>query len=333
MTRKAIKLAWIENANARTICLKRRKEGLVKKLKELTILCSINVCMIMFSPNEAEPMVWPSAEKARGLLADFNALSEVEKTKKQTSLESFMKEKIKKVHEQIMKTRKKNISYAIDHLMVKLHRGGGIHDLNLSEIYDLISFLRDNIILYRKMLGFAQYPLLQDPPVQPQFEEFTTTTTTNDVFVRSGQEDERAWKTDEAENMISIGNAIKENQSHYLIDQWFFPSPQQPNPRIHQQIQMGAVCYNNSISETANMEMEPVGTSMITFHGLFGSVSQPLQNHNVDDNAAVAISQPIQNPFNFMSHEELPPPNEEDNDDVTLFDMNKVWPHINNNHM
>ncbi|XP_023634257.1 agamous-like MADS-box protein AGL104 [Capsella rubella] len=69
-----VKLAWVENNKARAIFFRRRSEGVLKKVKELTILCDILACLIIFSPNDAEPMVWPSVETARGLLDNFFSL-------------------------------------------------------------------------------------------------------------------------------------------------------------------------------------------------------------------------------------------------------------------
>ncbi|CAL9222189.1 unnamed protein product [Arabidopsis halleri] len=348
MGRKKIKLAWVENDNSRAISLKKRREGLVKKIKELSILCDIKVCMTMFSPYEVEPLVWPSVEKARDVLDGFFALPEIEKKKKETSLESYLKEKTKKVHEKMMKTHKKNMNYAIAQLMVQLHHGRKIHDLNLSEIYALISFSKDNIIRYRKELDFVQYPSLRDPPVPPfevQFEEFMTTT--NDVFVRKGQEDERVWKTDEVGKRISIGTAVKGNQTYYLLDKWVFPSSESPNPRTHHQIEMDVVSHKKnsndipnqgkSINKNPTLETVPVGASMITFNGLVGT-----RELGVKEEGSIVNNGDLQ--FHRRSNtttindriRKEPSRNgttvREDNDGVTSFDMSKVWPSINNNH-
>ncbi|XP_019096769.1 PREDICTED: floral homeotic protein PMADS 1-like [Camelina sativa] len=283
MARKKIKLAWIENDNSRVIRSKKRREGLLKKIEEVTILCDVKACIIMFSPEEDYPMVWPSLKQVRDLLDDFFALPEIEKKKKETSLQSYLKEKTKKVHEQLMKTHKKNQNYAIDQMMLQLHRGRSIADLDLNEIYALISFSKDNVMLHRKKLHFVQHSPLRDPPdplFERKFEEFETTT--NGVFARGRQEDERAWNTNEAMKEININAAIPGNQqSCYLIDQWF---PFQ----------------GNNIN---GLEMEPIGAPVISFHGLVGSVSQPLQHHNTNNNPTMAMSQPNQCPFDFMNPE------------------------------
>ncbi|ESQ48862.1 hypothetical protein EUTSA_v10021945mg, partial [Eutrema salsugineum] len=222
MPRKKIRLTLVANENKRATSLRKRKLGLVKKVRELTILCDVKACLIIFSPNDAEPMVWPSVEAARDLLDDYFALPEFEKKQNETTLESYLKEKTRKVHEQLTEIKKKNTEQVIDQLMVQLSSGRRMDDLNLSEIYQLLSFLKGAIMNFRKRLSFLQQPPLYDPPMHPfetQSEELIRTNA-NDVFmVGSGQDYERAENTDEGDKVLSIGT-VRENQSYYLMDKW-----------------------------------------------------------------------------------------------------------------
>lgn len=305
MPRKKVKLAWVENDQSREISLKKRSIGLMKKVKELTILCDVNACMIVFSPDEVEPMVWPSLETAYDLLDDFFALPEIEKKKKETSLDSYLKEKTKKNHDQLMKTHKKNMGYVIDQLMVQLKHGRRTVDLNLSEIYALLSFSRDNIIHCRKKLDFVQYPPLRDPPMS-----------LSDVFVEVDYEDERAWKTDEVAKRFSINAAVRGNQSHYLTDNFFLTSPEPPKPTTYSQIMMDMVSNNQNSNlrnyfsyqgscstESPNLEMEPVWPPLMTFHDVVGSTSQPVHDHIMINNPSIAKIPPRRYPFDSMSCE------------------------------
>nr|AAD17410.1 hypothetical protein [Arabidopsis thaliana] len=304
------------------------------------ILCAVKACIIMFSPHEVEPMVWPSFEKARDLLDGFFALPDIKKKKKQMSLEMYLKEKTKKVHEQFMKTQRKHMDHVTDQLMVELHRGRRLDDLDLSEINALISFSRENIILLRKELEFVQHSPLGDPRVPPfeaQFEELTTIA--NDVFVRGGQVDERAWKNYEATKRRTY-QPIEINLPNHIL-------------------------YEGSSSNGCpNLDIEQVRVPAMTFHGLVGSASQQLQHHNIINTPTIDMCEPRQHPFDFMScelrvkeegstikngdsqyHEgsnnravndgirQEPPPNgtiigqsngEEGNANVTSFDINKV---------
>ncbi|XP_010445462.1 PREDICTED: agamous-like MADS-box protein AGL92 [Camelina sativa] len=265
-----LKLAWVENDKARAIILKRRKEGLLKKVKELSILCDIWVCLIIFCPNEAEPVVWPSAERARGLVNDFFALPKFVQKKKETDVESFLKEKTNAVRKQLMKSSKKTKEYVTDELMLRLQHGRGIEDLNLSEIYALLSYSKEKIILCRKNSDFMQFSPLRDPPVLPfEVQAKQLTITTNDFFVGGGQDDDKAE---------------------------FDPQP----------LEHVSYCpYQGSSSNgNASLEMEPIYPSVMRFHGLVGSASQQLQHLNINNNPIMAMNQPKQYLFDFMSHKQ-----------------------------
>ncbi|EOA29142.1 hypothetical protein CARUB_v10025411mg [Capsella rubella] len=160
-----VKLAWVENNKARAMIFKRKSEGLLKQVKELTILCDIWACLIIFSPYEAEPVVWPCVKTVRGLLKNFFAKPLLEQKKKQTCLKSYLKEKIKTIHKNLMKSQQKNKEYVTEQLMIQLHHGRRISDLNLSEIYQLLAFSKDKIILGRLELDFMEFAPLRDPPV------------------------------------------------------------------------------------------------------------------------------------------------------------------------
>lgn len=319
MTRKKVKLAWVANESSRVISLKKRRLGLVKKARELTILCDVKGCMIIFSPNEAEPTVWPSAEAARDLLDDFFALPEIEKKKKEMTLESYLKEKTGKVQEQWRKSHTKNTEHVINQLMMQLHHGRAFVDLNLNEIHKLLSFSKDKIMLLRKRLDSVEHLPLRDPPVHPfeaQSKEYPKITK-NNVFVIGGSQDDRLGKNDEAMQRVNIGSLLRDNQSHYLMDKWFPASTddrlnsrihqratiEDPNPRSYLPYQGSYLPYQGSSSNgNPNWEMEPIGPPVMTFSDLLVSVSQPLQqHHNMSNNPIMDISQPRQYPFDFMN--------------------------------
>ncbi|KAL6553579.1 hypothetical protein OROGR_007421 [Orobanche gracilis] len=50
MGRKKLPIGRIENAAARQVTYAKRRDGIVKKAKELSVLCDTDVAIIMFSP-------------------------------------------------------------------------------------------------------------------------------------------------------------------------------------------------------------------------------------------------------------------------------------------
>ncbi|KAM0933721.1 putative transcription factor MADS-type1 family [Dioscorea sansibarensis] len=109
MARRKVKLSWIANDSARKATLKKRRKGLMKKTKELSVLCDVKACAIVYSPDEYRPEVWPpEPESAMSVLSRFKSLPEMEKSKKMLNQEGFLRQRISKLHEQSQKLEKDN---------------------------------------------------------------------------------------------------------------------------------------------------------------------------------------------------------------------------------
>ena len=78
MTRKKVKLAYISNDSARKATFKKRKKGLMKKVSELSTLCGIEACAIVYSPYDAQPEVWPSPITVQLMLSQFKNMPKME---------------------------------------------------------------------------------------------------------------------------------------------------------------------------------------------------------------------------------------------------------------
>ncbi|MBA0880711.1 hypothetical protein Goshw_025403 [Gossypium schwendimanii] len=57
MIRKKVKLSYITNDSSRKANYKKRKKGLMRKMSELSTLCGIGACAIMYSPYESQTEV------------------------------------------------------------------------------------------------------------------------------------------------------------------------------------------------------------------------------------------------------------------------------------
>nr|AJB29206.1 MADS28 [Erycina pusilla]AJP36911.1 MADS-box protein 28 [Erycina pusilla] len=108
MARKKVKLEWIANDSARRATFKKRRKGLVKKVEELSTLCDVKACLIVYAPSESQPEVWPSPQEANRVLAKLRRLPEMEQSKKMMNQEGFMRQRIAKLQEQIRKQEREN---------------------------------------------------------------------------------------------------------------------------------------------------------------------------------------------------------------------------------
>lgn len=117
MTRKKVKLAFIINDSARKATFKKRKKGLMKKVSELSTLCGIDACAIIYSPYDPQPEVWPSPLGVQRVLSKFRRMPELEQSKKMVNQESFLRQRIQKAKDQLTKQRKDNREKEMTQLM------------------------------------------------------------------------------------------------------------------------------------------------------------------------------------------------------------------------
>ncbi|KAJ4706292.1 agamous-like MADS-box protein AGL80 [Melia azedarach] len=148
MTRKKVKLAYIPSDSARKATFKKRKKGLMKKVSELSTLCGIEACAIIFSPFDGEPEIWPSPVSVRHMLSQFKNMPKMEQSKKMVNQDSFLKQRIARANEQLKRQRKDNREKEITKVMFKgLTTVGKLlqQDLNMLDLNDLGWIVEQNL--------------------------------------------------------------------------------------------------------------------------------------------------------------------------------------------
>uniref|UniRef100_A0A7N0U7S7 MADS-box domain-containing protein n=1 Tax=Kalanchoe fedtschenkoi TaxID=63787 RepID=A0A7N0U7S7_KALFE len=138
MTRQKVKLAFITNDSARKATYKKRKRGLIKKVNELSTLCGVDACAVIYSPYETQPEVWPpSAVGVQRVLAQFRRMPEMEQSKKMVNQETFLRQRIVKTKEQLKKQLKDNREKEVTEVMFQCLTGKGMANLNMMDLNDL----------------------------------------------------------------------------------------------------------------------------------------------------------------------------------------------------
>ncbi|VVA31257.1 PREDICTED: agamous MADS-box [Prunus dulcis] len=145
MTRKKVKLAWITNDSARKTSFRKRKEGLLKKLSELSILCDVSGFAIIYGPDDKEPVVWPSRPIAEELLARFQRIPEVDRCKKMMNQETYLDDRLAKLKEQLTKTHRKNKEMEMNIIMSQIQEGKPLNEFGTCELTCLVLFLEEKI--------------------------------------------------------------------------------------------------------------------------------------------------------------------------------------------
>ncbi|XP_058766253.1 agamous-like MADS-box protein AGL80 [Vicia villosa] len=146
MTRKKVNLAYITNDSKRRGTFMKRKNGLIKKIDEISTLCGIEACAVIFGENDPQPEVWPSPQGVQNVLSRFKRLPEVEQSKKMLNQESFLKQKIEKAQEQLNKQKIDNKRKEMTHLMFQCLDAGQIFEsVNMNDLNDLSWLIDQNL--------------------------------------------------------------------------------------------------------------------------------------------------------------------------------------------
>ncbi|KAM0040669.1 putative transcription factor MADS-type1 family [Helianthus debilis subsp. tardiflorus] len=97
MPRNKVKIALIKD-KARKNSFMKIKEYLKDKLKEVSILCSIEACVIMYSSYEPQLEMWPEDKNAfQNVLNAILMKSPMERSKFLLKQDSYIKERISKI--------------------------------------------------------------------------------------------------------------------------------------------------------------------------------------------------------------------------------------------
>ncbi|KAK1559087.1 hypothetical protein Q3G72_010589 [Acer saccharum] len=175
MTRKKVTLEWIVNDTSRKSSLRNRRNGLLQKVNELSILCDVGVSIIIYSPGDRQPMMHPSPSKVQEILAIFNNMPEIERNKKKTNQDTYLTERVKKVREQIEKHQRKHKEIEFNNLMQYVYQGNGLDELNETDLQYLLFFVEekrkeiDKRVEYCQRSPLSPGSLLAAPPPPPAF--------------------------------------------------------------------------------------------------------------------------------------------------------------------
>lgn len=104
-----MKLAFIAHDASRKATYNKRKNGILKKVSELSILCGVPACAIIYGDNMSKPDLWPpSPISVRRVVSKFLEMPMMEQGKKMVNQEAFLQQRVSKAEEQLKKHKKDN---------------------------------------------------------------------------------------------------------------------------------------------------------------------------------------------------------------------------------
>ncbi|WOG89732.1 hypothetical protein DCAR_0208970 [Daucus carota subsp. sativus] len=220
MTRKKVKLAFISNDATRKATYKKRKKGLMKKVEELSTLCGIDACAIIYSPYDEQPDVWPDIAGVERVVEKFKSMPEMQQSRKMLNQESFTRQRIAKTNEQLKKQLRDNREKEMTEVMSQCLTGQlGLHNLTLPDLNDL-GFLVDQKLqeINKKMNEISLQEATQQEPVvipeeAPQQQQVVPTTVSDNVGLLAGGVVE--------EQRLDIAGGSSDVDAYGLVPQWF----------------------------------------------------------------------------------------------------------------
>ncbi|KAK1550622.1 hypothetical protein Q3G72_027019 [Acer saccharum] len=137
MTRRKVKLCYITDDSTRKTCFKKRKKGLLKKVCELSTLCGIDACAIIYSPYNNQPDVWPSHHGVQRIVSQFQRMPEMEQSKRMMDQDSFLKQRIMKSNDQLIKQRRDNREKEMTEVMFQMLVGRSLQPFDMIDLNDV----------------------------------------------------------------------------------------------------------------------------------------------------------------------------------------------------
>uniref|UniRef100_A0A7N0U774 MADS-box domain-containing protein n=1 Tax=Kalanchoe fedtschenkoi TaxID=63787 RepID=A0A7N0U774_KALFE len=136
MARRPVR--FIQNHSARKATYKKRSTNLIKKLDELTTLCGVVACCVIYSPGSDQPLVWPqSQEQVRRVLTDYRSQPQAVKTRSTSTAVSLLQQQIARQREKLEKQRKENREKEMTEVMFQGLTGKNLPFMNLYDLNDL----------------------------------------------------------------------------------------------------------------------------------------------------------------------------------------------------
>ncbi|XP_049358845.1 MADS-box transcription factor PHERES 2-like [Solanum verrucosum] len=124
--------------DVRNSILDRRVTSLFKKAEELSILCDIEIAIIIFRPGSIQPIAWKSASLAQDVLTRYLSCEANERIKNFVKHETYLQRKAEKKEKQISKLEKMNEEKEMELLFNQLVEGKSINELDARQIKGLL---------------------------------------------------------------------------------------------------------------------------------------------------------------------------------------------------
>ncbi|XP_021844145.1 agamous-like MADS-box protein AGL80 [Spinacia oleracea] len=117
MDRKKVNITYIENYFDRRATCARRAQGLIKKTREISVLCGIDACAIVYGQDGKKPIVWPSSKaEVTRIFSNYERKSQVNQSERFLNQKTFLDQSVKKAEEKLKKIQKSKREIKMENL-------------------------------------------------------------------------------------------------------------------------------------------------------------------------------------------------------------------------
>lgn len=127
----------------RKASFKKRTNGLVKKVVEVSTLCGVDACVVVHSEDNMLAQVWPSRERALQVYSRYLDHSEVERDRVSFNPVTYTEDRINKMKEQIARLQKTNKQEQTEQFVWKSRVGlVSSEEFHMQDDSHLMSFIK-----------------------------------------------------------------------------------------------------------------------------------------------------------------------------------------------
>ncbi|KAK9664913.1 hypothetical protein RND81_14G076800 [Saponaria officinalis] len=159
MARKKVKLQFIESDTSRKITYKKRVKGLLNKTRELSILCDVDACAIVYSPYDQAPRLWPTSEdEVRRILVEYNQKLDIDQSQRKLTQGDFLAQSTTKSEQKLRKLQRRNRELKMENTMVDLLSGEPIEQVLVKDVGDLMWVIDDKLRAVQHRIRVLEEP-------------------------------------------------------------------------------------------------------------------------------------------------------------------------------
>ncbi|XP_061362485.1 agamous-like MADS-box protein AGL80 [Gastrolobium bilobum] len=161
LTKRKITSELIQDYGTRRSVYRKRREGLLKKMKEITTLCGIDACIIIYGPGDDVPMMWPSAEVTKQLLIRYRGLPEMDRFRNVVTQWSYMQEKTRKMEAELKRINERNNEREMLIFIHEIYKEGKpLSAFHVRDLERLLAYVQGKMKNAQKRIGHVVQPSL-----------------------------------------------------------------------------------------------------------------------------------------------------------------------------